>query len=141
MTTEDQLQEMLDLNPDDHNPRLVLADFLDEQNDPRAAGYRALGELRLWPYTYLHGNASYWSYHDGRGKTQDATDVPLCHALPRAWFYRAHGALFWIHGADEVKSAKLTRREADDFAARLFSRLTREQCELAYEQHKLMVKE
>lgn len=47
---EEVFQRLLDENPGDHVARLVFADFLDEHDDPRAEGYRALGRLRLRPY-------------------------------------------------------------------------------------------
>ena len=50
MTTEDDFQNTLDGNPADWQTRLVFADWLQERNDPRADGYRALGLLRLRPY-------------------------------------------------------------------------------------------
>ncbi len=49
MTTEDDFQAALDANSDDWQTRLVFADFLEERGDGRAAGYRALGMLRVRP--------------------------------------------------------------------------------------------
>lgn len=49
MNDEDAFQAALDANPSDHVTRLVFADWLDERSDVRAAGYRALGTLRIWP--------------------------------------------------------------------------------------------
>ena len=43
VTTEDDFQRALDKNPDDWQTRLVFADWLEERDDPRAEGYRALG--------------------------------------------------------------------------------------------------
>lgn len=47
MTTEDDFQAMLDANPDDHATRLIFADWLQERDDPRAEGYRALARQRV----------------------------------------------------------------------------------------------
>src|SRR5271156_2633515 len=56
MDTEDLLQKMLDEHPDDWQTRLVLADFLEEQGDVRAEGYRWLGEQRRYPAKYSPRN-------------------------------------------------------------------------------------
>lgn len=49
MTHEDDLQAAIDADPKNFHGRGVLADYLDEIGDPRAAGYRALWVLRLAP--------------------------------------------------------------------------------------------
>jgi uncharacterized protein (TIGR02996 family) len=49
MTTEDDFQRALDADTTDWQTRLVFADWLEEQGDPRADGYRALGVLKKWP--------------------------------------------------------------------------------------------
>lgn len=50
MTTEDDFHALLDANPDDANTRLVFADWLQDRGDPRAEGYRAMGEHRKRPH-------------------------------------------------------------------------------------------
>lgn len=49
MNTEDDFQRHLDAHPDDATARMVFADWLQERDDPRAEGYRALGALRKRP--------------------------------------------------------------------------------------------
>lgn len=49
MHTEADFQDALDLDINNWQLRLVFADWLQEQGDSRAAGYRALGRLRLYP--------------------------------------------------------------------------------------------
>jgi uncharacterized protein (TIGR02996 family) len=49
VTTEDDFQKALDADPEDWQTRLVFADWLEEQGDPRADGYRALGVRRFVP--------------------------------------------------------------------------------------------
>lgn len=49
VTTEDDFQAKLDADPSDWQTRLVFADWLDEHDDPRAEGYRALGVTRRYP--------------------------------------------------------------------------------------------
>jgi uncharacterized protein (TIGR02996 family) len=49
MTNEEDFQKQLDENIEDHVTRLVLADYLEEIEDPRAEGYRFLGKYRKYP--------------------------------------------------------------------------------------------
>ena len=49
MSDEEAFQAHLDAHPDDHTARLVFADWLGEQSDPREEGYRALGQLKRTP--------------------------------------------------------------------------------------------
>lgn len=44
MWNEADFQTKLDENPQDHTTRLIFADWLDDRDDPRAAGYRALAK-------------------------------------------------------------------------------------------------
>lgn len=46
MTTGDDFQAALDRDPTAWQTRLVFADWLDDRDDSRAEGYRALGALR-----------------------------------------------------------------------------------------------
>jgi uncharacterized protein (TIGR02996 family) len=52
MSEEDAFQTKLDMAWDDHTTRLVFADWLEEREDPRAEGYRALGLFRSCPCNY-----------------------------------------------------------------------------------------
>jgi uncharacterized protein (TIGR02996 family) len=64
LTTEDDFQNALDANPEDHQTRLVFADWLQERVDPRAEGYRALGRLRVQPHAaYPPGWTRTDNYH------------------------------------------------------------------------------
>ena len=47
MTSENDFQVALNANPDDHNTRLVFADWLQNRNDPRAEAYRASESLQM----------------------------------------------------------------------------------------------
>lgn len=49
MSDEEGFQAALDARPEDWGLRLIFADYLEERNDPRALGLRALGQLRMWP--------------------------------------------------------------------------------------------
>jgi uncharacterized protein (TIGR02996 family) len=107
MTTEYDFQKALDENPEDWQTRLVFADWLQDRDDPRAEGYRALGTSRLAPRRC----ALHWVW--GR---DDNDTVPLCHRralLPLQWFRRCNTSGEWW-------AYYRTRRGADDAAARAF---------------------
>lgn len=115
VTTEDDFQAALNAHPDDHHTRLVFADWLDERNDPRAAGYRALGRLQLWPFRM--DVRSWWSARGG--------SVPIHNHLPRDWFEAVAGHKYssdrwrWPDRFDNQDN----RREIEDAAALAFATL------------------
>lgn len=49
MTTADDFHRLLDADPSNSEARLIFADWLEEQGDWRAAGYRWMGENGKWP--------------------------------------------------------------------------------------------
>jgi uncharacterized protein (TIGR02996 family) len=49
VTTEVDFQRMLDANPYDHDTRLVFADWLEDHDNEKAEGYRALGRNQIAP--------------------------------------------------------------------------------------------
>lgn len=123
MTTEDDFQTALDADPTDWQTRLVFADWLQERDDPRADGYRALGALRLWPATS--------KFHE-RGKVCHGYTNPtnaiydFSHArVNQDWWDAISGS---ISDAEANPSWRWfpTRREADDAAARAFAKLPAE---------------
>jgi uncharacterized protein (TIGR02996 family) len=85
VTTEDDFQRALDALPEDWQTRLVFADWLQEQGDPRAEGYRALGFLRLWPT--FDAREPRWLYHNGTSEVMDSwPEYARTHnLLPRDW--------------------------------------------------------
>jgi uncharacterized protein (TIGR02996 family) len=114
MTTEDVFQQLLDENPDDWQTRLVLADWLEDREDPRAEGYRAIGVLEIYGSpTWFNGGY----YED-----------PLLN-LPCDWFRRLEGGVF-AGEADEFSGPLwcdfTTRREAEDAAVLAFTKLPAE---------------
>lgn len=138
MTTEEAaIQAALDAHPEDWQSRLVLGDHLDEVDDPRGPGYRALGACRVWPF--LAGRLGVWVYHNGRGTTGPGfTSIPDAHRLPsQRWLDltqdEEYDALDAARGkrprayrsANTVLSSCLAegRRFAEDAAARAFLRL------------------
>ncbi len=119
MTTEDDFHAALDRDPDDHLARLVFADWLQDQGDPRADGYRALGRRRRYPQAYdaegnigTGDNIASWSWWD------DIGGVDREHSdLFRDWFN-----LLKPNTADISPYMRkyATRREAEDAAALVF---------------------
>lgn len=121
MTTEDDFQAALDARPNDWQTRLVFADWLDERDDPRAEGYRALGALQKRPH--------YWcSPSDGFRKSE------WC------WYSwqreggapnnRATLSAEWVHwrvldGLAVSDRPYYSRRAAEDAAALAFGRLSK----------------
>lgn len=120
MTDEDAFNAVLDANPDDHTVRLAYADYLQDHDDPRAAGMRALGRLERVPFL----NWSFGNY------ASDYDDSPDYSALPNVWF-----EAMWVTAPEPSRHRTLaegwishrTRRAAEDAAALAFAELTPEQ--------------
>jgi uncharacterized protein (TIGR02996 family) len=119
VTSEDDFQRQLDANPKDHHTRLVFADWLDERNDPRGPGYRALGRLRLWSLRL--NNRSWWSSTGG--------GIPTHNHLPRDWFAAVAGTEYsgenW-RWPDRFENNRNDRKEVEDAAALAFGKLPAE---------------
>jgi uncharacterized protein (TIGR02996 family) len=124
VTTENDFQRALNKNPEDWQTRLVFADWLQEHNDPRAEGYRALGSLRTYPFwmgvekrrtdvSEHYRSCPFWTLKGTGGGH-----------LPADWF-----ALIVLRGKSELYAPlwaacrDVTRREAEDAAALAFGRL------------------
>jgi len=112
MTTEEAFQAALDANPDDHVTRLVFADWLQEQGDPRAEGYRALGRNQISPY--FSAATQLWVIWNGDAYLD--ADGGCEHRLPGDWFTQAYKAKCNYFQRE-------SRREIDNAAALAFSRL------------------
>jgi uncharacterized protein (TIGR02996 family) len=121
VTTEDDFQAQLDADPTDWQTRLVFADWLQERDDRRAEGYRALGALRYRPWRSC-GGTSWWNWSR---YGSPITDLPSqwdndAGELPGDWFAAVVG--------DPPPSVMPeifvgSRRAADDAAARAFAKL------------------
>jgi uncharacterized protein (TIGR02996 family) len=134
VTTEDDFQRVLDRRPADWQTRLVLADWLQERDDPRAEGYRALGLRRVLPTKGNRPKAKthYWvSDSEMRSLIYSfGTEVVgICGAaLPKDWCRKIYYGVSvekrgrWNTGAGWYGYAP-SRREADDAAAVAFSKL------------------
>lgn len=111
----------IDADPDDMVRRLVFADWLDEHNDPRADGFRALARLGVQP---CHWSArafadlsttefpeAYW-WTSVRGEH----DAWVPYMLPDPWYH----AVKRVCPEQWLAASWLTRREAEDAAALAF---------------------
>ena len=134
MTTEEDFHDALDANPDDHNTRLVFADWLQDRDDPRAEGYRALGVRRVRPV----GTAARRTLWDRpgypsrravetwgrRAVTRDDSlrfEDAQTAQLPDDWL-----AVIPLDDTDDRWRVRETRREVEDAAALAFSKLPAE---------------
>jgi uncharacterized protein (TIGR02996 family) len=135
-TTEEDFHKILDAAHDDHTTRMVFADWLEEQGDPRAEGYRALGKLQIQPHktdwtgmeTHPQRNSNIYVYGTG-GAMIDAQ-----HKLPDDWAalipYKISENDPDYHGRiAHWRENYLTRKEAEDAAALAFAQLPPERKE------------
>ena len=119
MTTEDDFHKALDANPDDHQTRLVFADFLQEHGDPRAEGYRALGTLGKRPNNSGNGDVF---YENANYRRYGGIEPRY---LPEDWFNLVN--LEELEGMkprwSTTPKEHRTRRHLEDAAALAFSQL------------------
>lgn len=111
MTTGDDFWAAIEADIDDHVCRLMFADWLQERDDPRAEGYRAIGARRA----FISQSVYDWRV------TNDVRERDSC-GLPPDW---SSAMLDWLREAHGHQSAwhYLTRREVEDAAALAFARL------------------
>lgn len=110
MDEEDAFQAAIDENQTDQANRLIFADWLEERGDERHDGYRTMARLNLYPdmcyqFRFVYADEEWSPPHSDRS------------VLPKQWF-RAIG--------DEKRVQLVSRRAAEDEAARAFARLTDE---------------
>jgi uncharacterized protein (TIGR02996 family) len=134
LTTEDDFQRALDENPNDWDTRLVFADFLQDRDDPRAEGYRALGTIRTYPSSYQCG----WN-HATRGYTRTKwrwegiyTGRPYPGCLKMIWYNLLDQPTEVIIDDVPRKYGWDSRREAEDAAALAFLLIPIDQRHRAY---------
>lgn len=126
MGDEDAFQAHLDANPDDYTARLVFADWLQDRDDPRAEGYRAMGSMGRSPAPLPPNSNGRWNY--GR----QSLDVPCRPAgwyrsfrmclLPDDWFAASLWPGFDVQYPPPWRYYQC-RRRADDCVALAFSKL------------------
>jgi uncharacterized protein (TIGR02996 family) len=140
VTTEDDFNAALDANPADWQTRLIFADWLQERNDPRAEGYRAIGMNRRSPYRVSEDpNVEHFAPLEkyplmvgwGAGDNGTCAGAPFrTAALPRDWFEAIAFPRFELCDPDDLNDrAKWwryfhTRRQAEDAAALAFGKLS-----------------
>ncbi len=124
MTTEDDFQNALDACPDEWHTRLVFADWLQERDDPRAEGYRALGTLRIQPDRYSSSEyqlaRTYLSERYGKDDFRDSyiKENGFGVWLPVDWFK----FLPKDHQTTTIEETR-TRRICEEEAALAFAKL------------------
>lgn len=112
MITENDFQATLDVNPEDHHTRLVFADWLEEQCDPRADGYRALGAKGHRPANWQ----GFWGWMNESLFPEYREEQPVGSVLPDDWYAELpRGGQFAVEHD--------TRRQAEDAAAIAFAKL------------------
>lgn len=109
MHTEADFRRKINRNPRNWTARLIFADWLQEQGDPRAAGYRFMAERKLLPERWHVSKKWYWN--------ETITGPSYSGHLKGCWYRR-------IAPYEKIYDS---RKEAEDAAAVGFSLLTPEQ--------------
>jgi uncharacterized protein (TIGR02996 family) len=121
VTTEDDFQKRLDENPPDWQTRLVFADWLQEQGDPRAEGYRALAACRFVLCDLYPGDPPRYIPHEtSRIFSESNSGSGRDYTLPLDWYGKILGL---VHAATGTSIPFPNRRAAEDAAARAFATL------------------
>lgn len=78
MTDESAFLRSLSYRPKEWQRLLVFADWLQDRDDPRADGYRVLGQFHLCPWRF-HGtkNWAWWRDSYLPGRANDAARLPF----------------------------------------------------------------
>lgn len=120
MTSEDDFNRQLDADPDNWQCRLVFADWLQDRDDRRAEGYRALGINRLRPIDSWHDGGALvrhpneWTFWVSHG-----SDTPSC--LDADWWWRWRELVLDAGPAlTGVPFRVTTRREAEELAVQAY---------------------
>jgi uncharacterized protein (TIGR02996 family) len=116
VTSEVDFRRAIDARPDDGHTLLVFADWLQERDDGRADGYRALARLGKYPQHFAGLSTRYpwsWWYRPHPGEEQ--------HDLDAAWYRKLRGGK-WKGTSRDYRSAFA----ALDAAARAFAKLPAE---------------
>lgn len=134
MTTEEDFQRALDARPDDWQCRLLFADWLQEHDDPREEGYRALALLRRVPRgefrLHLIGPRSttrgfWWTKwrHVGGTDVEDAVSHGSAACLPWDWRVACGGTYSSCHEAEDAAAHAFARLPAERRAELLATRV------------------
>lgn len=118
MNTEDDFHALLDSDVTDYQTRAVLADWLEERGDGRAAGYRVLAGLNRYPRKIAKWST--WYNEERFGVSWSGSDW----TLPADWFSLLKEGVARENLDTTVYSLDYTsRREAEDAAAEAFAML------------------
>jgi uncharacterized protein (TIGR02996 family) len=124
VTTEDDFQAALDGNYRDWQTRLVFADWLQDRNDPRAEGYRALGRGGRWTFNVNTSGKGLelWTWFP------EEKGLDPQRRLPTAWFRKLAGWECLYSDGSKANSRQWkdyrSRRAAEDAAALAFAKLS-----------------
>jgi uncharacterized protein (TIGR02996 family) len=101
MIDESVFHAALDDDPTNSGTRLVFADWLEEQGDPRAAGYRWMGENGKRPYDWpkspglvRHDTHDWYRVEGGA-----IWEVPVFCQIPEWIWKRLQSGHDWVHFA------------------------------------------
>jgi len=119
VSDEDAFQAAIDAAARDQLPRLVFCDWLDEQGDPRADGYRVLATFDRWPWEWEGGFR--WANHTITWRETHAFDWAINYNCDRS-----HLPDVWYQAVRQNVD-RLTRRLAFDAAAAEWIRLSDEE--------------
>jgi uncharacterized protein (TIGR02996 family) len=81
MYDEEDFQRAIDADPTNGTIRMAFGDWLEEQGDPRAEGYRELGRLGKVP---RHLSSGECQFHNAYAK--GSLILKECEILPDRWF-------------------------------------------------------
>jgi uncharacterized protein (TIGR02996 family) len=84
VTSERDFYAAMDAEPDNIDVRGIFADWLEERNDPTAAGWRALwvGGYRAW---WFSGSKN-WGFWISEGKIPRYRNISAACIIPDDWF-------------------------------------------------------
>lgn len=120
--TEKEFQDHLDAHPDDYFSKGVFADWLEEQGDERAGGYRAMMACGLHGSNGL--DADDYENHDASLPTcwfSELSELPKQFKMvPQDWFVLLDNP---STNSKNYTNDYSNRREAEDALARAFVKL------------------
>lgn len=126
MNDEEAFQAALDARPNDHTTRLVFADWLQDRGDERAEGYRMMAFARMVPAgpkkESQKGQRIWWWLETIAGRSHNCNVKSYWHShLTTRWVESPEGCHPSWSGE---RVAYLTRREAEDNAARAWMKVS-----------------
>lgn len=77
MNQEKPFRDAINNNPSDTTLQLVFADWLEEQGDPRAEGWRVLTEAGRRPHNYKPDSVNEWDWYSKYGSPDNPRTITL----------------------------------------------------------------